>query len=517
MAWGRIARAGLDEEQMATVERDILVPILDALKREGIVYRGVLYAGLMLTKAGPKVLEFNCRFGDRSANRCWPGSKGTSSRSFGIRPRGTWPTPPWSLMSAPACCVVCAARATRCLRKRQAIQGIEAAQQLGAAGEQVIVFHAGTKHEGGELVTSGGRVLGVTALAKDLDRARALPTKPARPFPSKGRSSEPTSGPKLLQKAKTAQTAAGASTESTLRAVASPSSGKSRPTLKRKLEPAMTSSMPTASSECMGSIEPDAQALPALQATPASESCNNNPSAGRPGNPKQLVFHRRWAHSLCTTTSGMAARMVRSNAGCHLRIPPGRLANHIWANRAATPRPTTPGRFPCPHDVHVLRSADVCGRRARVAPPKPQCLLDHGICDRSASTSRREPRTNLRGSGQWPEWHRCGTAHRGTHTAPMSAMGWTTPVSLLAHITLTNAVLSGSAAMASSTTLGRTMPQSSTEVDHLQRSSRSKRCTHSRTAACSTSATNTRADRGHQVFPQSQGCLIRSAAGEHNF
>src|SRR5215213_1737251 len=54
----------VDDAMMKRIERDILVPTLDALRREGIDYRGVLYAGLMLTPGGPKVLEYNCRFGD---------------------------------------------------------------------------------------------------------------------------------------------------------------------------------------------------------------------------------------------------------------------------------------------------------------------------------------------------------------------------------------------------------------------------------------------------------------------
>ena len=165
----------LDEEQMATVERDILVPILDALKREGIVYRGVLYAGLMLTKAGPKVLEFNCRFGDPECQPLLARLKGDIIKILWDTAAGNLANTTVEFDERPACCVVmCSEGYPGAYEKGKTIQGIEAAQQLGAAGEQVIVFHAGTKHEGGELVTSGGRVLGVTALAKDLDRARAL-------------------------------------------------------------------------------------------------------------------------------------------------------------------------------------------------------------------------------------------------------------------------------------------------------------------------------------------------------
>ena len=165
----------LDEDQMATVERDILVPILDALKREGIVYRGVLYAGLMLTKAGPKVLEFNCRFGDPECQPLLARLKGDIIKILWDTAAGNLAHTSIEFDERPACCVVmCSEGYPGAYEKGKTIQGIDTAQQLGAGDEQVIVFHAGTKHEGGEVVTSGGRVLGVTALAKDLDRARAL-------------------------------------------------------------------------------------------------------------------------------------------------------------------------------------------------------------------------------------------------------------------------------------------------------------------------------------------------------
>ena len=165
----------LDEDQMATVERDILVPILDALKREGIVYRGVLYAGLMLTKAGPKVLEFNCRFGDPECQPLLARLKGDIIQLLWDTAAGNLAHTSIEFDERPACCVVmCSEGYPGAYEKGKTIQGIDTAQQLGAGDEQVIVFHAGTKHEGGEVVTSGGRVLGVTALAKDLDRARAL-------------------------------------------------------------------------------------------------------------------------------------------------------------------------------------------------------------------------------------------------------------------------------------------------------------------------------------------------------
>ncbi|MAV55081.1 MAG: phosphoribosylamine--glycine ligase [Phycisphaerae bacterium] len=165
----------LDEAQMAFVEREIFVPTLDALKREGIVYRGVLYAGLMLTKAGPKVLEFNCRFGDPECQPLLARLKGDIIQILWDTAAGNLANTTIEFDDRPACCVVmCSAGYPGTYEKGKPIAGIDTAQGLGGPGEQVIVFHAGTKHEGGEIVTNGGRVLSVTALASDLERARML-------------------------------------------------------------------------------------------------------------------------------------------------------------------------------------------------------------------------------------------------------------------------------------------------------------------------------------------------------
>ena len=158
------------DELMDRVQRDILVPVVDALRRDGIEYRGVLYAGLMLTPSGPKVLEFNVRFGDPECQPLmmrlegdlveilWRTADGSlDEASFGFSPRT-------------ACTVVmCAEGYPGNYRKGEVISGLETA----AAREDVVVFHAGTRPDAeGRVTTSGGRVLGVTALAEDLRRAR---------------------------------------------------------------------------------------------------------------------------------------------------------------------------------------------------------------------------------------------------------------------------------------------------------------------------------------------------------
>jgi phosphoribosylamine--glycine ligase len=171
-----------DEATMDAVVRDVLVPTVDALKRDGIPFCGVLYAGLMLTPAGPKVLEFNTRFGDPETQplmmrfqgdlvetlwRCATGSLDEASFTFDPR--------------VAVCVAVCAEGYPGTPRKGDPINGIPAAEACAGDGEEVVVFHAGTtRRKDGTLVTNGGRVLGVTALAATLERAQALANQAAR-------------------------------------------------------------------------------------------------------------------------------------------------------------------------------------------------------------------------------------------------------------------------------------------------------------------------------------------------
>ena len=159
----------LDEETLEYVEREILVPVVDAMRRDGIEYRGVLYAGIMLTPAGPKVLEFNCRFGD-------PETQPLMARLEGDLVDILWRTAAGSLDGASiefndnvACCVVmCSEGYPNNYKKGQQIQGVDVTE----TENDLIVFHAGTDISSGNLKTSGGRVLGVTAIAHDVDTAR---------------------------------------------------------------------------------------------------------------------------------------------------------------------------------------------------------------------------------------------------------------------------------------------------------------------------------------------------------
>jgi len=157
---------------MARIEQEILQPTVDALRQRGIDYRGVLYAGLMITPQGdPMVLEFNCRFGDPETQAILPMLEtpledlllACTQQRLEQFPAITW-------KPGAAVCVVAAAQGyPGVYQKGQVITGIEQAEELGAK-----VFLAGTQLKQQKLVTDGGRVLGVTATGETFDQAIAL-------------------------------------------------------------------------------------------------------------------------------------------------------------------------------------------------------------------------------------------------------------------------------------------------------------------------------------------------------
>ena len=157
-------------DELARIEREVLVPIVDAIRREGDAFTGVLYAGLMMTPAGPKALEFNARFGDPE---CQPLLARLESDPLDLLIRTAAGTldnaaPVWTEQAA-VCVVLASAGYPTSPRKGDVITGIEDAEKI----EGVVVDHAGTSlNERGEIVTAGGRVLGVTALAPTLTEAR---------------------------------------------------------------------------------------------------------------------------------------------------------------------------------------------------------------------------------------------------------------------------------------------------------------------------------------------------------
>jgi phosphoribosylamine---glycine ligase len=160
------------EELSLRITQEVLEPTLKALRQQGIDYRGVLYAGLMITPAGePKVIEFNCRFGDPETQVVLPLlDTPLDEILLACVEQRLAQLPPLKWKAGSAVCVVAAAGGyPDAYQKGKAIAGIPQAEQKGA-----IVFQAGTKLQQGEIVTDGGRVLGITAVGDTFAEAVAI-------------------------------------------------------------------------------------------------------------------------------------------------------------------------------------------------------------------------------------------------------------------------------------------------------------------------------------------------------
>jgi phosphoribosylamine--glycine ligase len=157
--------AGHAEELLELVVR----PVLAELSRRGCPFVGTLFAGLMLTRDGPRVLEYNCRFGDPETQSVLPLLDGDVLALLRAAAAGDVTRAPVGATGASAVTVVLTAGTYPASGDRGSpIEGIGRAETEGA-----LVFHAGTARAGGVVVTNGGRVLNVTAVAETLDRARA--------------------------------------------------------------------------------------------------------------------------------------------------------------------------------------------------------------------------------------------------------------------------------------------------------------------------------------------------------
>jgi phosphoribosylamine--glycine ligase len=155
-------------EQKPVILDRVFNPVLAELKKRGITYKGVLYAGLMMTARGPRVLEFNCRFGDPETQALLPRLASDLLPALEACVDGTLRES--HVVWKPAACVsVVAASAgyPGAYPKGLVIRGLAAA----AALDDVIVFHAGTTLQEGRAVTAGGRVLGITALGATMSAA----------------------------------------------------------------------------------------------------------------------------------------------------------------------------------------------------------------------------------------------------------------------------------------------------------------------------------------------------------
>ena len=148
----------------------IFLPTMRAMNAEGRTFRGCLYFGLMLTKDGPKVIEYNCRFGDPETQVVLPLLDTDLLEIMEATAAGRLAEVDIRWKPGSACCVILASGGyPKAYKKGLPISGLEENGQL--PGEPAEVFHAGTKRESGRYYTNGGRVLGVTATASSLEEA----------------------------------------------------------------------------------------------------------------------------------------------------------------------------------------------------------------------------------------------------------------------------------------------------------------------------------------------------------
>jgi phosphoribosylamine--glycine ligase len=158
--------AGEAERLLELVHR----PVVAELARRGTPFVGVLFAGLMLTEGGPRVLEFNCRFGDPETQSLLPRLDGDLAGALMAAAGGDLSSMELGVSELAAVTIVIAAPDYPARPDHgTAIEGVEAAERLGA-----LVFHAGTARQGDRLVTNGGRILNVTGTGDTIAAARAL-------------------------------------------------------------------------------------------------------------------------------------------------------------------------------------------------------------------------------------------------------------------------------------------------------------------------------------------------------
>jgi len=158
------------EALMDKITSEILVPLVDGMNRNNTPYKGVLYAGIMITAGGPRVLEFNVRFGDPETQPILMRLKSDLLEVLPAVCDGTLDKVTLEWDRRPAVCVVMASGGyPGAYEKGKKITGIDEAERL----KNVVVFHAGTAAKNGDIVTTGGRVLGVTALGEQIRDAKA--------------------------------------------------------------------------------------------------------------------------------------------------------------------------------------------------------------------------------------------------------------------------------------------------------------------------------------------------------
>jgi phosphoribosylamine--glycine ligase len=160
----------LDTTMREWIMHHIAQPVVDGMRAEGALYKGVLYIGLMMTARGPMVLEFNCRFGDPETQAVLFRLESDFAKLCECVAKGSLTADLLQWSREPSICVVMAAGGyPGTFSSGQRIHGLEQAEKM----PNVKVFHAGTAHSGDQIVTAGGRVLGITARGVDLASATA--------------------------------------------------------------------------------------------------------------------------------------------------------------------------------------------------------------------------------------------------------------------------------------------------------------------------------------------------------
>ena len=165
---GAVAPAPVNADTFDEIVGRCMQPVVHALAARGTPFVGALYAGIMLTETGPRVLEFNARFGDPETQAILPLLDGDLLAALVACTQGRLADVELPWRAGYATCVVLAAQGYPAApRSGDPIVGLESVE-----GDNVLVFHAGTAWNGGAIVTSGGRVLGVTGLGPTPDAAR---------------------------------------------------------------------------------------------------------------------------------------------------------------------------------------------------------------------------------------------------------------------------------------------------------------------------------------------------------
>jgi phosphoribosylamine--glycine ligase len=158
----------IDQSMLERIKNEIIKPTIEGLKSENRKYKGCLYFGLMITDEGPKVLEFNCRFGDPETQVVLPLIETDILEMFFSAIEGGIKNLKYSIKDLTAVCVILASAGyPDKYETGKEIKGLDELKKLS----DIIVFHAGTKKVNNKILTDGGRVLGITAIGKEFETA----------------------------------------------------------------------------------------------------------------------------------------------------------------------------------------------------------------------------------------------------------------------------------------------------------------------------------------------------------